>query len=586
MKACPNCHATYPTDYTHCPRDGASLIEAGAWREGTMVRGKYRILAKVGQGGMATVYKAEHTRFKELRALKIMNAELAHDANFAKRFTREAILTRKLQHPNAVRVDDIDEAEDGRPFMVMEYIEGQSLKEVIQREAPMPVGRVCSIVIQVAAALEAAHQLGIVHRDIKPANIVLLAGTATGSANHLTAQSPDHPIAKVLDFGIAKTREARADQTQSLSTLTDTGHVIGTPAYMSPEQARGMKGDQLDGRSDLYSLGIVMYQMLAGGLPFKADTSMDWILAHIQTPPKPLWETRQGLELPPAVVSAVMRCLEKDRQARPESAAAFIEELTRAGQNVPSSELPDLPHLGGATAWSSPAVAARETSNLPIPRSQERRALPASPIREGALTRASAVGGPSRRGAWWLVVVAAGVLLPGTVIAWRVQRGAWPWPAIRSRSAAIGSIRPGASQAGAPAGTNGVSVSPTPDTRMVPDASGGVPPAGPAAAKAPVTPEALPSAAGAGTAGAGPSRADRPAAVVGEKAKRQADGVARDNEIADAVLKAEDDEKQGHFEEALKNYERASRLDPSDVRLKRDIQRLKDRLQREKELIQ
>jgi serine/threonine protein kinase len=123
---------------------------------------------------MAAVYKALHVRFKEPRALKVVNPELANDANSVRRFEQEAIITRKLQHPNAVRVDDIDEAEDGRPFIVMEYVEGGSLKDVIEQEAPMPVARVCSIVRQVAAALDAAHRLGLVHRDIKPANIALV----------------------------------------------------------------------------------------------------------------------------------------------------------------------------------------------------------------------------------------------------------------------------------------------------------------------------------------------------------------------------------------------------------------------------
>jgi len=150
---------------------------------------KYRILGKLGEGGMATVYKALHVRFDELRALKVMSPELAADPTFVKRFMREAVITRRLQHPNAVRVDDIDEAEDGRPFIVMEYIEGRSLKEVIQQEAPIPVERVCTIAKQIAAALDAAHRLGMVHRDIKPANIVLVA-PCSPSPLDLSPRSP------------------------------------------------------------------------------------------------------------------------------------------------------------------------------------------------------------------------------------------------------------------------------------------------------------------------------------------------------------------------------------------------------------
>src|SRR5580700_3095709 len=134
MKRCTICHATYPAAFTHCPHDGSVLTEANEWAEGAMIRGKYRILGKLGQGGMATVYKAVHVGFDEVCALKVINPELASDLSFVKRFGQEAALTRKLQHPNAVRVEDIDQADDGRPFMVMEFIEGESPKDVIQRQ--------------------------------------------------------------------------------------------------------------------------------------------------------------------------------------------------------------------------------------------------------------------------------------------------------------------------------------------------------------------------------------------------------------------------------------------------------------------
>jgi tRNA A-37 threonylcarbamoyl transferase component Bud32 len=314
MKTCPVCHSSYPNHFSLCPRDGAPLVEMGAWMEGTVIRGKYRILGKVGQGGMGAVYKAHHMMFDELRALKVMNPEILGDELFIKRFKQEAVIARKLDHPNAVRVDDIDEAEDGRPYIVMEYIEGDSLKALIKEHGPLPVGRTCSIVKQVASALDAAHRLGMVHRDIKPANIVLI-------------ETPEGEVAKVLDFGIAKFREAQP--TEGL-TLTGTGILIGTPQYMSPEQASGRKSDEIDGRSDLYSLGVVMYQMLTGELPFKADTTMELLLAHINAPPRPLLEARPDLQISPATAAVVMKCLEKKPEARPADGAALIEELDRA----------------------------------------------------------------------------------------------------------------------------------------------------------------------------------------------------------------------------------------------------------------
>ena len=269
---------------------------------------------------MAVVYKALHVRFDELRALKVMSPELAVDQAFVKRFMQEAVITRKLQHPNAVRLDDIDEAEDGRPFIVMEYIEGRSLKEVVQREAPMPVDRVCSIAKQVAAALDAAHRLGMVHRDIKPANIVLV-GRPPSSGN---AALPER--AKVLDFGIAKIKEANLEESRMrLPTLTGTGMVIGTPAYMSPEQAMGKRGEELDGRADVYSLGVVMYQMLAGELPLVADSEMKMLMAQINTLPPDI-RTRRP-DVPEAIGQVVMRCLQKMANHRPASAQALIEEI-------------------------------------------------------------------------------------------------------------------------------------------------------------------------------------------------------------------------------------------------------------------
>jgi eukaryotic-like serine/threonine-protein kinase len=315
MKSCPHCRSNYPTHFAVCPQDGTELVETGAWSDGSLVRGKYRILIKIGQGGMGTVYKALHVAFNEVRALKVINASLMSDELFVKRFEHEAVITRRLQHPNAVRVEDIDQAEDGRPFIVMEFIEGWSLKRLIQEEGAMPAWRVMSIAKQSASALAAAHDLGMIHRDIKPENIVLV-------------ESPQGERVKVLDFGIAKIKEARVSESSNM-TLTGTGVVVGTPQYMSPEQAMGKRGDQLDGRSDLYSLGVVMYQMLSAELPFKADTTMQVLLAHMQEQPTPILSLHPELQIPKPLGGLVMKLLEKDPDRRPASARALIEELER-----------------------------------------------------------------------------------------------------------------------------------------------------------------------------------------------------------------------------------------------------------------
>ena len=386
MKRCPSCQSSLPGDYTHCPRDGSTLVAVAEWIEGSLIRGKYRILAKVGEGGMAAVYKALHTRFNEIRALKVISPELASDVTFVRRFEQEAIVTRKLQHPNAVRVDDIDEAEDGRPFIVMEFVEGRSLKQVIEEEAPMLLQRVSAIVQQSAAALDAAHTVGLIHRDIKPGNIAL-ARTTDPSGNRVEQ-------VKVLDFGIAKLREARLDsKTRSAHlTLTDTGMMIGTPAYMSPEQAKGMKGDQLDGRSDIYSLGVVMYQMLTGDLPLKADSTLEQLMAHLNTPPRPIHEVRP--DLPPEFAAAVMRCLEKNRDLRPATGAALIKELqwassrpapahavTAPSQEPPSNKVaPEPETTASLTLAERPEISDATTQDVvpkprPIDIPQSRRLL-------------------------------------------------------------------------------------------------------------------------------------------------------------------------------------------------------------------
>ncbi len=323
MRICPICSATYPTQVGFCPKDGSPLGELHDWVPGATIRGKYRILSMIGKGGMGSVYKALHLGFDELRALKLLNRELTADARFVKRFKQEAFTTRKLQHPNIVRVEDIDETEEGQPLIVMEYIEGRNLRSLMEQHNAMKVAAACSIAKQVASALVVAHGLGVIHRDLKPDNIVLVAPAKA-------AGTPAEPTVKVLDFGIAKLKEARAEANPNDSGLTLPGFLLGTPQYMSPEQAKGKRGDELDGRSDIYSLGILMYQMLTGTLPFEATTTMEMLLAHVQQAPKPILSLRADLQIPGPVASIVMQCLEKDREARPQSAQALIESLERA----------------------------------------------------------------------------------------------------------------------------------------------------------------------------------------------------------------------------------------------------------------
>ena len=320
MKRCTSCQTPYPDEFAFCPLDGAELDDPSVYAVGTTLHSKYRILAKVGKGGMGTVYKALHLVFNEVRALKVMDAQLSEREDFVKRFLREAFVARRLQHPHAVRVDDVDQTEDGRPCIVMEYIDGRMLRDVLQREGPIPAARACSIAKQVASALNAAHELGIIHRDIKPENIALMKGE-------------QGDVVKVLDFGITKLREGRLKEEAGSLSLGAPGTVfaLGTPEYMSPEQ---VLQKELDGRSDLYSLGNVFYEMLTGELPFQADSQAEWFLAHVGDAPRPLPDQAGPLRIPPGVASLVMSLLEKDPVRRPATGDEVVKALEACEREI------------------------------------------------------------------------------------------------------------------------------------------------------------------------------------------------------------------------------------------------------------
>jgi serine/threonine-protein kinase len=359
VRYCPSCHSVFPNEFRTCPKDQSDLLTASELQPGMVLRGKYEILGKLGAGGMAAVYRARHLAFGEVRAIKVVNNRLADDEDFLRRFRNEAVVARRLQHPNAVRVDDLDMTEDGRPFIVMEYVEGQNLREVIRHQGPLSLRRSVVIARQVAAALAAAHELGIVHRDIKPDNILL-----TGSGESETA--------KVLDFGIAKIKESALGDSGAVATRT--GMVVGTPQYMSPEQAMGRRGSELDGRADLYSLGVVLYEMVTGRLPFESDTAMGIILHHLQTPPPEPREVRPDLGIPDALSGVLMQALQKEPGRRFASATAMATAL----QGVLALPLPERP--GSAEAASSGA--SRPPTPQPIPFDIDRhetRVMPKTP---------------------------------------------------------------------------------------------------------------------------------------------------------------------------------------------------------------
>lgn len=277
---------------------------------GKDIAGQFRILQRIGSGGMGAVYKAEQPEMNRFVAIKILHPKYVSRPDLVSRFRREARAMSHLSHPNTARVFMYGQLEDGACYIVMEYLEGKNLAQVTRAEGMLQPGRAGNIMVQVCGALEEAHRQGMVHRDLKPENIFL------------TNQGGIADFPKVLDFGLAKVTQ-REMRPGSL-ILTQEGMVFGTPEFMSPEQARGQS---LDARSDIYSLGCILYEMLTGKLPFDASQPMDYLALQIRGTPIPLGQRVPGLTFPPGLEAVVMQALEKDPARRYPSAADFAMAL-------------------------------------------------------------------------------------------------------------------------------------------------------------------------------------------------------------------------------------------------------------------
>ena len=353
MKTCPVCDTPFPDQHKTCPTDGAVLLASLELPPGHIVRGKYRIVSKLGQGGMGVVYLAEHQMLGGQVALKFLASELSRNPQFVKRFRNEARAAYQLRHPNIVEVTDLDQEEDGCLFIAMEYVAGPSLRSALQQaKGPLPVERALKIAQGVAAGLVAAHARGAVHRDIKPENILL-------------GIRPDgQEQAKVLDFGIAVMAEGITD-------LSRTHGLLLTPEFAAPEQWRGTPAAELDGRTDLYALGGVLYEMLAGRTPFQAVNPEGWMFQHLQGVPEPLSNIRPDLSKDyPELESVVMRLLARERDQRFPSAAAALEALTPTPlAPVPAETVSTVPLPPSATtlAPSVPPLAPSAPTLAPKP---------------------------------------------------------------------------------------------------------------------------------------------------------------------------------------------------------------------------
>src|SRR5437879_1602603 len=306
MLSCPRCGRRFP-DNTHvCPdyfmplRADDTLVEAPVdLLIGQVFEGKYRLDERLGSGGMGTVYRATHLLIDRPVALKVLSQRFVGDQTAQQRFRREARAAGRMQHPNAVTVTDFGATEDGYLYIVMELLEGRTLRDLLAHEAPLDPARAVSIILQTASAVGAAHDAGLIHRDLKPANIFIV-------------QRSNIPVmVKVLDFGVAKFMVEEQDD--DYNTLTQVGAIIGTPRYMSPEQCSGAAS--LTPASDVYSLGIILYEMLTGVVPFNAETPLAVALKQVTEQPQPPHEIIASL--PEPLERIVLTALTKDPNMRP-----------------------------------------------------------------------------------------------------------------------------------------------------------------------------------------------------------------------------------------------------------------------------
>jgi hypothetical protein len=361
----------------------ASLLSSPDPLIGRVLNGRFRIVEPLGSGGMGKVYKAVQSPLDRVVALKILNPNFPaeKDPAFKRRFFLEASLTSKLRHPNTVTVIDYGQTDDGIFFIAMEFLDGQTLAEVLAVEKTLPWTRVLDIGQQICRSLREAHKLGVIHRDLKPANVMLL-------------NEADQDMVKVLDFGLVKS--FLTDLSAGDPEVTQNGVFLGSPQYMAPEQARNVA----DPRSDVYSLGILMYQMLTGRPPFLGKDYLEVIFLHMKEPPKRLRDARPGLDVPAEVEAVLLKCLEKDPLARYQSMEELLEAIRYAAQISGASGIfperrsgvhptpPPLPAVGtGAHARSF--TPPPEANTMAIDIAEEEPAA----VRARALQRLALIGG-------------------------------------------------------------------------------------------------------------------------------------------------------------------------------------------------
>jgi serine/threonine-protein kinase len=366
-----------------------------------ILNGQFQILQKIGSGGMGSVYKALQPAMNRMVAVKILHPKLANRKDLVSRFRREARAMSHLTHPNTVKVYLYGELEDGSLYIVMEFLEGKNLNQTVRQEGPMTIERGLPILIQACHALQEAHQNGIIHRDLKPENIFV------------TQQGGMKDYAKVLDFGLAKVTER--EMRPGSIILTQEGMVFGTPEFMSPEQAQGKT---LTPASDIYSLAVILYEVLTGKLPFDAKNPMEYIQLHVTAKPKPINERVPGKTFPPLLWTVLEKAMAKKPEERFGSAAEFAHALQAVLEGRP--EVP--PYAGGAPIRPVMASVPAGPTNAAAAPGQAAPTIP-QPVRSSPLPAVgSARKSTSKPSIGLLIGVAAAFLVVGALLAALIMR--------------------------------------------------------------------------------------------------------------------------------------------------------------------
>jgi serine/threonine protein kinase len=330
MKRCPTCEQRFSRDAAFCPFDGVKLEAAtvGSLTDplvDTRVDSRYDVLRLIGEGGMGRIYEVRHVTLARAFAMKVLRRELAREEDLAERFIREATATASVKHPNVVQITDFGRLGDGTPYFVMDLLVGHTLGEVIKTGGPIPAGRAVRIIREIAAALGAAHAAGIVHRDLKPDNVFLVGGPRDMAlpddpdGRRSLAMLGEAADVRIVDFGAAKIVGS--------SRVTRAGVVFGTPHYMSPEQASGRP---VDHRADVYALGVIMYEMFCGRVPFEADTYMGVLTQHMFVDPVPPSQVCEAARDLGVLEKITLSCLAK----KPADRFASMDDLILAIDGV------------------------------------------------------------------------------------------------------------------------------------------------------------------------------------------------------------------------------------------------------------